>query len=99
MVVLGTASSWTCYVLVHMFRVTYSRAVLISDATPFVDVDGFVYHTITLEDEKTTYDAEIPVMQFAVLLPIRDKQDNLKYCVLDKDWRFVDPDKQWTILH
>jgi hypothetical protein len=98
-VVLGTPSSWQCHLLVRMFRVTYSRAVLISDATPFVDVDGFVYHSITLDDEKTTYNAEIPVMKFAVLLPIRDKQDNLKYCVLDKDWRFVDPDKQWTILH
>jgi hypothetical protein len=44
-VVLRSDEAWQCYVLVHMFRVSYSRKM-----KPEVDEEGFVYHEITLAE-------------------------------------------------
>jgi hypothetical protein len=55
-VVLGSAASWQCHVLVHMFGVTYSKAVNINQLVePVIDDVGFVYHGITFENEKKLY--------------------------------------------
>jgi hypothetical protein len=79
-VVLGTANYWQCYVVVHMFGVTYSRAVSINLLDePLIDNVGFVYHAVTLEDEKREYDATKPVMSFALMLQIRDKAGDFAF--------------------
>jgi hypothetical protein len=83
-----------------MFRVTYSRAVSINlFDEPLIDKVGFVYHAVTLEDEKIEYDTAKPVMSFALMLPIRDKEGDLRFGFLDKDWRFIRVDRRWSILH
>jgi hypothetical protein len=99
-VVLGTATAWRCHVLVHMFRVTYSKAININHLVePVIDDVGFVYHGVTFENEKKVYDETKGVMSFALMLPHRDKVGYLRYCLLDKDWRFVQCDGQWSILN
>jgi hypothetical protein len=57
-VVLGLTESWQCHVLVHMFRVTYSKkAISISELDePVIGHLGLVYHVVTLEDKKKEYD-------------------------------------------
>jgi hypothetical protein len=55
-VVLGSAASWQCHVLVHMFGVTYSKAININQLVePVIDDVGFVYHGVTFENEKKLY--------------------------------------------
>jgi hypothetical protein len=99
-VVLVRIKSWQCHVLVHMFHVTYSKAVSINQFDePVIDHVGFVYEVVTLEDEKTECDATKPVMSFALILPNRDKEGDLRFCVLDKDWRFIGVDRKWIILN
>jgi hypothetical protein len=99
-VVLGTTNSWQCHVLVHMFRVTYSKAVIINLMDePVVDDVGFVYHAITLEDNKREYDDSKPVMSFALMLPNKDGEGVARFCFLDKDWRFIGVDQNWSILN
>ncbi len=95
---MGSNLHWQCYVLVHMFRVTYSRAINISDHAPMVDENGFVFHTINLCEKEYLYDRTKPVMSFACMLPNQDKEGQLRYCILDKDWSFVGIDSTWTIL-
>jgi hypothetical protein len=52
-VVLGTATAWQCHVLVHMFRVTYSKTISINHLVePVIDHVGFVYRGVTFENEK-----------------------------------------------
>ena len=99
-VVLGSATSWQCHVLVRMFGVTYSVAISIDQLVePVIDDVGFVYHGVTFENEKKVYDETKGVMSFALMLPHRDKVGYLRYCLLDKDWRFVQCDGQWSILN
>jgi hypothetical protein len=99
-VVLGSAKAWQCHVLVHMFRVTYSKAISINRLVePVIDDVDFVYHGVTFENEKKVYDETKGVMSFALILPLRDKEGYLHYCLLDKDWRFVQCDGQWSILN
>jgi hypothetical protein len=99
-VVLGSATSWQCHVLVHMFRVTYSVAISIDQLVePVIDDVGFVYHGVTFEKEKKVYHERKGVMSFALMLPHRDKEGCLRYCLFDKDWRFVQGDGQWSILN
>jgi hypothetical protein len=64
-----------------------------------IDDVGFVYHGVTFENEKKVYDETKGVMSFALMLPHRDKEGYLQYCLLDKDWRFVQCDGQWSILN
>jgi hypothetical protein len=100
-VVLGSATSWQCHVLVRMFGVTYLVAISIDQLVePVIDDVGFVYHGVTFENEKKVYDETKGVMSFALFfLPHRDKEGHLRYCLLDKDWRFVQCDGQWSILN
>jgi hypothetical protein len=98
-VVLGTELSWKCHVLVHMFRVTYTREILIGDSSsPTIDEYGFVYHAISLAEHKSEYDRAKPVLSFALMLPIKRQDGLIQFCLLDKDWRFVGTEKTWTIL-
>jgi hypothetical protein len=56
-VVIGSSSSWTCHVLVHMFRVTYSKVLRIGELEDALnDNDGYVYHTVVLDDEIKVHD-------------------------------------------
>jgi hypothetical protein len=99
-VVLGSATAWQCHVLVHMFRITHSVAISIDHLVePVIDDVGFVYHGVTFENEKKVYDETKGVMSFALMLPHRDKEGCLHYCLLDKDWRFAKCDGQWSILY
>jgi hypothetical protein len=98
MVVLGTGTLWECHILVHMFRVTYTRRILISHTMPVIDDCGFVFHTITLASDTQVYNTAIPVWSFDLLLPIQNKDGNNRYCLLDKDWRFVGRHRKWTVL-
>jgi hypothetical protein len=87
------------YVLVHMFGVTYSVAISIDQLVePVIDDVGFLYHRVTFENKKKVNDETNRVMSFALMLPHKDKEGYLRYCLLDKDWRFVQGDGQWSIL-
>jgi hypothetical protein len=66
---------------------------------PVIEDVGFVYHGVTFEKEKKVYDETKGVMSFALMLPHRDKKGNLRYCLLDKDWRLVQCDGQRSILN
>jgi hypothetical protein len=92
-VVLGSATSWQCHVLVHIFGVMYLVAISIDQLfEPVIDDVGFVYHGVTFENEKKVYAETKGVMSFALMLPHQDKEGYLRYCRLDKDWRFVQCD-------
>jgi hypothetical protein len=54
---------------------------------------------VTLKDEKREYDGTKPVVSFALLLPNRDKEGDLWFCFLDKDWRLIGVDRRWRILN
>jgi hypothetical protein len=85
---------------VHIFGVTYSKAVRINlFKEPVIDDVGFVYHEVALEDKKREYDSTKPVMSFAIMLPNRDKEGDLQFCFLDKHWTFIGVDRKWTILN
>jgi hypothetical protein len=76
-----------------MFQVTYSKAVSINIfKEQGIDDVGFEYH----ERES---DATKPVMSFAIMLPNRDKEGDLRFCFLDKNWRFIGVDRKWKILN
>ena len=98
MVVLGNATKWECHILVHMFRVTYTRKIIIRGQEPLIDEDGFVYHTITLQKVTREFDPLITIWSFGLLLPVQDNDGNDRYCLLDKDWRFVGRQRKWTVL-
>jgi hypothetical protein len=98
-VVLGSDEAWQCYVLVHMFRVSYSRKIIFGESKPEVDEEGFVYHEITLAEYQHVYDNAQSVMFFALMLPKTDQYRQLRYCVIDKDWRIVDEEKEWTVIN
>jgi hypothetical protein len=83
-----------------MFGVTYLVAISIDQLVePVIDNGGFVYHGVTFESEKKVYDETKGVMSFALMLPHRDKEGYPCYCLLDKDWRFVQCDGQWSTLN
>jgi hypothetical protein len=83
-----------------MFGVTYSVAISIDQLVePVIDDAGFVYHGVTFENEKRVYDEAKGVMSFVLMLPHRDKEGYLRYCLSDKDWRFVQCDGRWSILN
>jgi hypothetical protein len=99
-VVIGSSSSWTCHVLVHMFRVTYSKVLRISKLGDALnDKDGFVYHTVVLDDEIKVHDATKRAVSFALMLPNRNEEGFVRFCLLDKDWRFVGMDGRWRIMN
>jgi hypothetical protein len=97
MVVLSAGTFWDCHILVHIFRVTYTRRIMISHTVPMIDDRGFVFHTITLANDTQVYNTAIPVRSFGLLLPIQDTDRNNRYCLFDKDWRFVGRHRKWTV--
>ncbi len=100
LVVMGTESCWSCHVLVHMFRVTYAKEVILGGFEPHIDEVGFVYHNIRLSGKTTEYDSTKPVLSFSLMLPIKVEDDGqVLFCILDKGWRFVGTDEKWTILN
>jgi hypothetical protein len=98
-VVLGSDKAWQCYVLVHMFRVSYSRKIILGESKPEVDEVGFVYHEITLAEYQHVYNNAQSVMSFALMLPKADQYGQLRLCVIYKDWRIVDDKKEWTVIN
>jgi hypothetical protein len=66
---------------------------------PEVDEEGFVYHEITLAENQHVYDNAQSVMSFALMLPKKDQYGQLRYCAIDKDWRIVDKEKEWTVIN
>jgi hypothetical protein len=83
-----------------MFGVTYSVAISIDQLVePVIDDVGFVYHGVTFEIKKKVYDETKGVMSFPLMWPHGDKEGYLCYFLLDKDWRFVQGDGQWSILN
>jgi hypothetical protein len=83
--VLGFVTSWQCHVLVH---ISIDQLV-----EPVIDDVGFLYNGLTFENEKKVYDETKGVMSFALMLPHQDKEGYLRYCLLDKDWRFIQCDR------
>ncbi len=99
MVVLGDGSCLECHILVHMFRVTYCRRVVIHCQAPMIDDCGFVFHQISLEhNEMRIYDTAAPVRNFGMLLPDADTEGCVRYCLQDKDWLLVGVDRKWTLM-
>jgi hypothetical protein len=82
-----------------MFRVSYSRKIILGESKPEVDEEGFVYHEITLAENQHFYDNAQSVISFALMLPKRDQYGQLRYCDIDKDWRCVDDEKEWTVTN
>jgi hypothetical protein len=100
LMVLGSETSWICHIMMRMFQVNYIKEVLVHDhIAPLVDPLGYVYHTITLDDNDCVYDNTTQVLAFALMLPIMRGEEGAKqYCVVDKDWRFIGSDQMWTYL-
>jgi hypothetical protein len=98
-VVLGSDEAWQCYVLVHMFCVSYSQKKILGESEPEVDEEGFVNHEITLAENQHVYDNAQSVMSFALMLPKTNRYGQLRYCVIDKDWRIVNDEKEWTVIN
>jgi hypothetical protein len=89
----------TC-ILVHMLGVMYLVAISIDQLVePVIDDVGFLYHGVTFDNKKTVYDETNGVMSFALMWPHGDKEGYLRYCLLAKDWQFVQGDGQWSILN
>ena len=98
-VVLGSESVWSCHVLVHMFRNTCKRELILAKNGAHVDEVGFVFHNLILSDERTEYDSNIPVFAFALMLPIQILDtEQVSYCIINKNWSFVDTDLKWSII-
>jgi hypothetical protein len=66
---------------------------------PVIHDVGFVYHGVAFENKKKVYDETKGVMSFSLMFPHRDKVGYLRYCLLDRDWSFVQCDGQWSILN
>jgi hypothetical protein len=83
-----------------MFGVTYSVAISIDQLVePVIDDVVFLHHGVTFENKKKVYDETKGVMSFTLMLPHQDKEGYIGYCLLEKDWRFVQGDGQWSILN
>jgi hypothetical protein len=84
-----------------MFWVTYARKVKLGDSEPYIDDVGFAYHKVTLWAQISLYDASKPVLSFALMLPLKPLANNedVLFCVLDKDWHSFGHDIKWTILN
>jgi hypothetical protein len=100
LVVLGTRTSWTCHIMMRMFQVYYTKQVIIHDTiAPLIDLHGYVYHTVSLDQDDCVYDNTLPVLGFALMLPNTcPETGETQYCVVDKDWQFIGKDKTWTYL-
>jgi hypothetical protein len=71
-VVLGTPTAWQCHFLVHMFRLTYSKAIIVNHLVePVIDDVGFVYHGFTFENEKKVYGSSPIIQKTALAKPPR----------------------------
>ena len=78
----------------------YTKQVIIHDTiAPLIDLQGYVYHTVSLDDDDCVYDNTLPVLGFALMLPNTcPETGETQYCVVDKDWQFIGKDKTWTYL-
>jgi hypothetical protein len=99
MVILGEGLSWSCYILVHMFRVTYARKIVIRETLPLIDDYGFVFHSITLDQESRVYNTDRPVGSFGCFYPLTTWKVWVNITFLIKTGVFVGSDaKTWCIL-
>ncbi len=99
MVVLGSTKAWTCHVMVHQFQSSYTKQICILPNEASVDESGFVYHTVTIDDMECPYNPTTPVWSFRLLLPdLWTEEVGVRVCMIDKEWRFVNADHDWTYL-
>ena len=82
-----------------MFPVTYTKEIILGGCPPMIDPQGFVYHSITLGDDASFHDIETPVLAFALMLPHTNGEGNVQFCIVDKEWRFVGTEGNWTYLN
>jgi hypothetical protein len=96
---LGSEAAWTLHVRVHMFQVDYLKEVIILSTRPLNDPSGYVYHNVVLAEEETLFVEGTSISSFGLMLPnIWQKEGEVQYCVVNKDWRFVGLERQWTYL-
>jgi hypothetical protein len=99
-VVIGTEHESTCYVVVHMFHQSYKKPLTFDHIESYVDEFGFVYHNLTVGTEETEWTKDDDVLTYGLLLPnIWDTEGLTQFCIVDKEWRFVNQAKQWTLFH
>jgi hypothetical protein len=99
-IVLGeNIDECSCYVMVHMFRKSYTRKLTILPEAPFVDEYGFVYHSIGLDGHEQLHDIDANILSFGLILPnIWTDRGATQYAIVDKEWRFLNKDFCWTHL-
>jgi hypothetical protein len=98
-IVLGSEAAWTLHVRVHMFQVDYLKEIIILSTRPLNDPSGYVYHNMVLAEEETLFVEGTSILSFGLMLPnIWQKEGEVQYCVVNKDWRFLGLERQWTYL-
>ena len=97
LIVLQNVREVQCYVMIHMFQTSYLRQLVISPTNSYADKYGFVYHHIILDLEEHVFEVDTKVSSYGILLPNHWKtNDEKQYAVVDKEWRYVDANRQWT---
>jgi hypothetical protein len=83
-----------------MFEVSYTKEISFLPTEPLVGECGFVYHTtLSLVEVEYVYDQSKPVLAFGLMLPnLWDTEGKVQFCVVDKDWQFVNHNHNWTYL-
>ena len=84
-----------------MFEQTYKKQILISGTQPLVDELGFVYHDLTLGTLESGLTKNDKIISYGLMLPnVWDTPENepMKFCILDKEWRFLNQENKWTQL-
>jgi hypothetical protein len=90
----------SAYLIFGIFGLTAKQPLLSTHRangkqySTWVDVEHAMKNNgLTFENEKKVYDETKGVMSFALMLPHQDKEGYLRYCLLDKDWRFIQCDR------
>jgi hypothetical protein len=96
---MNSDSVLTCYVVVRMFQQNYRKGICINNRDAWADDCGFVYHHVTLDETETLMveeEEQVP-HSYGLLLPnLWDDSEEVKFCVIDKEWRYLDRDGNWT---
>ncbi len=84
----------------QMFQVTYTKEVILSSTEQPLDIHGFRYHGVKLDDAECVFDASnTPILSYGLMLPnLWNNEEGVQFCLIDKDWQFVDIDNNWTYL-
>jgi hypothetical protein len=82
----------------RMYEKTYTRQITILPTAKYDDEAGYVYHSLTLQSTESVYDDNQNIVTFGLLLPNLWEEEMIQYAVVDKDWRFLNLEEQWTHL-